>query len=525
MTDFYLNYPTDKLVVNKTHSILSNSNSLSFHHSLDCYKESPLINLENLSNKLNISKLCVKDESKRFDLNAFKVLGASYAVFETLKKYPNTSVFCTATDGNHGKAVAWSSRRYGKKTIVYVPNDTSSLRIEAIETFGATVHKLDLNYEQTCNYASKMSKKMNWQLIQDTSWENYEEIPSLIMAGYLTHFIEIDKFLEIKNLSNFDIIFLQCGVGSWAASCIWYHLNKYGKNLKLLGSCHGADLEGMNFQHPFLMKKVPIVCCDHVTTESGTGLVHTAPAHGLDDYIVGSKYELPIENPVNEHGCFKKNVPFFAGQTVWESNPNVIKLLKENDCLIHAESYAHSYPHCWRHKTPIIFRATPQWFIGMNNANSKKQTLRELSNKAVEATKFYPSWGRSRLESMIKNRPDWCVSRQRNWGVPIPIFLHKETSEPHPKTAHFFEAIAKKIEIEGMGAWFNLKIEEFLGKEAKEYIKISDTLDVWFDSGTTHESVLSKNKNLHCPADLYLEGSDQHRGWFQSSLLTSCAIN
>ena len=302
-------------------------------------------------------------------------------------------------------------------------------------------------------------------------------------------------------------------------------LNKYGKNLKLLGSCHGADLEGMNFQHPFLMKKVPIVCGDHVTTESGTGLVHTAPAHGLDDYIVGSKYELPIENPVNEHGCFKKNVPFFAGQTVWESNPNVIKLLKENDCLIHAESYAHSYPHCWRHKTPIIFRATPQWFIGMNNANSKKQTLRELSNKAVEATKFYPSWGRSRLESMIKNRPDWCVSRQRNWGVPIPIFLHKETSEPHPKTAHFFEAIAKKIEIEGMGAWFNLKIEEFLGKEAKEYIKISDTLDVWFDSGTTHESVLSKNKNLHCPADLYLEGSDQHRGWFQSSLLTSCAIN
>ncbi|KRO87009.1 MAG: diaminopropionate ammonia-lyase [Cryomorphaceae bacterium BACL29 MAG-121220-bin8] len=230
MTDFYLNYPTDKLVVNKTHSILSNSNSLSFHHSLDCYKESPLINLENLSNKLNISKLCVKDESKRFDLNAFKVLGASYAVFETLKKYPNTSVFCTATDGNHGKAVAWSSRRYGKKTIVYVPNDTSSLRIEAIETFGATVHQLDLNYEQTCNYASKMSKKMNWQLIQDTSWENYEEIPSLIMAGYLTHFIEIDKFLEIKNLSNFDIIFLQCGVGSWAASCIWYHLNKYGKN-------------------------------------------------------------------------------------------------------------------------------------------------------------------------------------------------------------------------------------------------------------------------------------------------------
>ena len=161
----------------------------------------------------------------------------------------------------------------------------------------------------------------------------------------------------------------------------------------------------------------------------------------------------------------------------------------------------------------------------MNSANKKKKSLRQLSNKAVEVTKFYPSWGKSRLESMIKNRPDWCVSRQRNWGVPIPIFLHKETSEPHPNTSIFFNKIADKIETEGMDAWFNLKIEEFLGEDARNYIKISDTLDVWFDSGTTHESVLLKNKDLNSPADDYLEGSDQHRGWFQSSLLTSCAIN
>jgi|TARA_B110000261_G_scaffold98593_1_gene111364 diaminopropionate ammonia-lyase len=230
MNDYFLNHSIGKLIINQTHAILSESNSLNFHHSLDCYQESPLINLENLSNKLSISKLFVKDESNRFELNSFKVLGASYAIFKILKKYPNTSVFCTATDGNHGKAVAWSSRMYDKKAIVYVPKGTTSLRVKAIESLGATVHKLDLDYEQTCFYASEISKKMNWQLIQDTSWDNYEEIPSLIMAGYLSHFLEIDKSIGFQNSPNIDIIFLQCGVGSWAASCIWYYLNKYGKN-------------------------------------------------------------------------------------------------------------------------------------------------------------------------------------------------------------------------------------------------------------------------------------------------------
>ena len=301
--------------------------------------------------------------------------------------------------------------------------------------------------------------------------------------------------------------------------------NKYEKKTKLLKSCLGVDLENIFFEHPFLNKKSPIICGEHVTTESGTGLVHTAPAHGLEDYVVGSKYNLPIENPVDEHGKFKKNVLFFSEQTVWESNPNVIALLNQNDRLVHQESYPHSYPHCWRHKAPIIFRATHQWFIGMNHTYKTKQSLRELANNAVQATTFYPEWGKSRLQSMIENRPDWCVSRQRNWGVPIPIFLHKETSEPHPKTLQFFEEIAGRIEKEGMDAWFNLKIEEFLGDEARNYTKISDTLDVWFDSGTTHYSVLERNKNLNRPADLYLEGSDQHRGWFQSSLLTSCAMN
>ena len=230
MNDFYLNYPTDILIKNQTHHILSNSNSLEFHSSLDCYNESPLFNLDFLSKELNISKLYIKDESKRFGLNAFKVLGASYAVCKILKKNPEISIFCAATDGNHGKAVAWSAKKYNKESVIYVPKETTKLRIKAIEFYGADVHQLDLNYEETCAYASKKSIEMNWQLIQDTSWENYEEVPALIMSGYLTHFLEIEKTLCDDDSSGFDIVFLQSGVGSWAASYIWYCLNRFGKN-------------------------------------------------------------------------------------------------------------------------------------------------------------------------------------------------------------------------------------------------------------------------------------------------------
>ena len=303
------------------------------------------------------------------------------------------------------------------------------------------------------------------------------------------------------------------------------NLLKYKQPIKLINNFKGKELEGLLFKHPFLNKTVPIVCGDHVTTEAGTGLVHTAPAHGIDDYVVGSKYNLPVENPVDEYGKFKRDVPHVAGLSVWDSNTVIIALLKSKNALVFDEKYTHSYPHCWRHKIPIIFRATHQWFIGMNNKNNTQHSLRNLSDDAVSNTNFFPSWGKARLETMIKNRPDWCVSRQRNWGVPITMFLHKETSEPHPDTLLFFEKIAKMIEKDGIDAWFNLDIQNFLGKDAKDYKKVSDTLDVWFDSGTTHESVLLQRDDLSPQADLYLEGSDQHRGWFQSSLLTSCAMN
>lgn len=230
MSDFFLNYPINKLDDNYTNQILKNSNSPFFHYSLEQYKKSPLQELDGLSKFLNISDLYVKDESNRFGLNAFKVLGASYAVNQILKNKPSTSIFCTATDGNHGRALAWSSEKYNKKCIVFVPHNTSDLRIDAISNHGATVKKLDLNYEDTCKYAFDISKKMNWELIQDASWNNYELIPAYIMSGYLTHFIEMEDEINKLNKPNFDIVFLQCGVGSWAASCIWYYLNRYGIN-------------------------------------------------------------------------------------------------------------------------------------------------------------------------------------------------------------------------------------------------------------------------------------------------------
>ena len=318
-------------------------------------------------------------------------------------------------------------------------------------------------------------------------------------------------------------------------------LTNYGlENLGVLGTCKGSALNLIKLEHPFDGRSIPIVCSKHVTTDAGTGLVHIAPAHGVDDYVVGQKYSLPVDNPVDDDGKFYDYIPLVGGLSVWKATEVVIQELKKNSLLLYSGKLQHSYPHCWRHRTPIIFRATRQWFIGMDvlvsndiSQGSRSVTglpdgqdnLRNRANFAVTSTEFFPAWGRARLESMIKNRFDWCVSRQRNWGVPMAFFVHKETHEPHPKTELLLEKIAKMVEQKGIEAWFSLDITEFLGKESKDYKKLTDTVDVWFDSGTTHDTVLKSSEQLEFPADLYLEGSDQHRGWFQSSLLTSCAIN
>ena len=296
---------------------------------------------------------------------------------------------------------------------------------------------------------------------------------------------------------------------------------RYGiDNYHVIAYCKGSDLENQRLQHPFYDRQVPIILGDHVTTEAGTGAVHTAPGHGQDDYVVGMKYGLPVDNPVGGDGVFLPNTELFAGQHVFNANTNVLEVLKERGRLLHHHALLHSYPHCWRHKTPIIFRATAQWFIAMN-----KNQLRELALEQIKQVTWIPDWGQARIESMVDGRPDWCISRQRTWGVPITFFVHKETGDLHPRTPELIEQVAQRIEQQGIQAWFDLDKTELLGAEAEHYDKLNDTLDVWFDSGVTHACVLEQRGQLAFPADLYLEGSDQHRGWFQSSLLASVAMN
>jgi isoleucyl-tRNA synthetase len=288
----------------------------------------------------------------------------------------------------------------------------------------------------------------------------------------------------------------------------------------LIATAKGAVLEHMLLRHPFYDRQVPVVLGDHVTLDAGTGAVHTAPGHGLDDYIVGRRYGLEIENPVGGDGRFLASTPLFAGEQVFDANAHVIKVIHDNGHLLKDEPYHHSYPHCWRHKTPVIFRATPQWFISMEQAGLRKGAL-----EAISHVDWMPAWGQQRISSMIAARPDWCVSRQRTWGVPIPLFVDKVSGELHPRTAALIEDVAQRVEQDGIDAWFDLDPTALLGPGADQYEKATDVMDVWFDSGVVHHCVSAMRPEITVPADLYLEGSDQHRGWFHSSLLTSVAMH
>ncbi|MEZ5603488.1 MAG: isoleucine--tRNA ligase [Burkholderiaceae bacterium] len=295
--------------------------------------------------------------------------------------------------------------------------------------------------------------------------------------------------------------------------------------------CKGKALELVRFRHPFADRFAPVYLGDYVTLDSGTGLVHSAPAYGIEDFASCKQHgmaDADILQPVLGDGTYASWLPDFAGLSIWDANPKIVEHLRAHGCLFSVEHYPHSYMHCWRHKTPIIYRASSQWFAGMDIApHDGGPTLRESALAGIEATRFYPAWGKARLHGMIANRPDWTLSRQRQWGVPMAFFVHKETGALHPRTDELLEQVAQRIERDGIEAWQRLDPRELLGDEADQYVKNRDTLDVWFDSGTTHETVLrgSHAAQSTFPADMYLEGSDQHRGWFHSSLLTSSMLN
>ncbi|WP_237060489.1 isoleucine--tRNA ligase [Microbulbifer sediminum] len=297
-------------------------------------------------------------------------------------------------------------------------------------------------------------------------------------------------------------------------------LGRAGLEGEVVGHIRGAALEHLKVHHPFYDKLLPIVLGDHVTTDAGTGCVHTAPDHGPDDFLVGKHYGIETLNYVDDNGVYRDSVPLFAGEHVYKVDEKIVDLLQERGVLLHQEKLVHSYPHCWRTKTPLIYRATPQWFVSM-----QQNDLLDHAQKAADEVQWIPGWGKARIDAMLDASPDWCISRQRTWGVPIALFVHKETHEIHPDTPALMEKVAERVDAEGMDVWFDLDPAELLGSDAEHYQKVTDTLDVWFDSGVTHFAVLERRDDLRFPADLYLEGSDQHRGWFQSSLKTSIAIN
>lgn len=286
-----------------------------------------------------------------------------------------------------------------------------------------------------------------------------------------------------------------------------------------IATTRGESLGGLMLNHPLLDKEVPVVMGHHVTLDAGTGAVHIAPAHGTEDYEVGQINHLPMEQWVDHRGCYISQAPLFPGAHVLKVNGEIVSLLQDRKKLLACKDLEHSYPHCWRHKTPLIFRATPQWFISMEKHHLRKETL-----KAIQKCEWIPHWGQSRISMMIANRPDWCISRQRMWGTPIPLFINKETQKPHPESVSLMRQVAHLVEKGGIDAWFDLSPQDLLGKESEDYYKLPDSLDVWFDSGVSHTCVLKQRPELAFPADLYWEGSDQHRGWFHSSILTSVAV-
>ena len=420
----------------------------------------------------------------------------------------------------------------GSKPVHWCVDCGSALAEAEVEYEDVNSPAIDVCFEVMDN--SALNKAFNTEIHGDVLAVIWTTTPWTLPAN---------QAVSVHPEFDYDLIQTSKGLLILAHELATATLARYGEeNYKVLASCKGLALKGLQLQHPFDKRLVPIITGEHVTTEAGTGLVHTAAAHGNDDWLV-MRANFPNEKPrvliSGEGKFFTSNLvelEAIRGLNRQEANKVILAVMQENGTLLASARLNHSFPHCWRHKTPLMQLATHQWFIGMNAKDANGTSLREHANRAVDETEFFPAWGRARLEAMIKNRPDWCVSRQRNWGVPMGLFVHKETGEPHPLTLQLLEQACLKVEQQGVEAWFSLDGDAFLAEYAPEnaalYKKVTDTLDVWFDSGATHTAVLKRRPDLqkevegtHSLADLYLEGSDQHRGWFQSSLLTGCAID
>ena len=398
----------------------------------------------------------------------------------------------------------------GEKPVHWCQESGSSLAEAEVEYIDKTSKAIDVAFKVDNSSLERVKDLFNTENSEEISFVIWTTTPWTIPSNVAVCINPEYKYSVIKMNNKFYVI---------AFEMIDQCSKRWKQKLDVVSTIQGNKLSDINLIHPFLDRKSILLHADHVTTETGTGCVHTAPAHGMDDYLICKKNNIDTIHSLNNKAFFKDELGFIAGLPAMKADPLIVEKLHEHNALINIEDYHHSYPHCWRRKTPLIFTSTPQWFISMNKNNLNKDAL-----KHIKSINWEPSWGLQRIESMLTDRPDWCISRQRNWGVPITLVVHKDTGEIHPDQKDLFEKFAQIIEKDGISAWDKLNLEDYID-DHEEYIKTSDSLDVWFDSGVTHHAVTAKRFGNNVVADLYLEGSDQHRGWFQSSLLTSIAMN
>ena len=397
----------------------------------------------------------------------------------------------------------------GFKPVHWCLDCSSSLAEAEVEYIDKKSQSIDVKFTLTNESQKELKERINFDLQGEISVVIWTTTPWTI-PGNQAVCAKDDIEYEILQMEQEFLIVAK----DLKEDCLerWKSLNIKSTKKTFMG----ALLENLVSKHPLYERLSPLFLADHVTTESGTGFVHTAPAHGVDDFNVCNKEGVEIDNPISTNGCYKENVGLFSGQHVRKVEPNVLNELTKKGNLINSEEYDHSYPHCWRHKTPVIFMATPQWFFSMS-----KSGLLEGAVRAVDDIKFIPDWGKDRMEIMLKERPDWCISRQRDWGIPITLFYNKDSGELHPNQDEIFREAAEAIKSNGIDSWNEMELNY---EDSSEYEKSSDIFDVWYDSGVTNFTVIDKLYGSNTQSDLYLEGSDQHRGWFQSSLLTSIAM-